>query len=287
MNICLLGLSGSGKTCYLYTATHVLSKGINVNGHKVSISASHRQQMARLNIGIEQMAKGYWPEGSMSTMSYPFEFKIDGLTLGSFNIYDYRGSMLIGTSDDDQDDTEELFETFDQSNCIIILVDGDTVMEALDPNDVSPEHRKNSSFASQLSARNRLNFIEVLIKEAKEQINKNIPILLAITKRDIFNSAELRKGIDLLKELLPWVFSQRNDVIVGITAVTLGENLTNDKGKLRGTLCLNTEGNVHLPILFALFQEDIHDDECYEVMKSIFSSNKIELYRGGKPAYII
>ena len=42
MNICLLGLSGSGKTCYLYTATHVLARGVEVNGHIISATSSNR-----------------------------------------------------------------------------------------------------------------------------------------------------------------------------------------------------------------------------------------------------
>ena len=78
MNICLLGLSGSGKTCYLYTAAHVLSKGVAIGEHKVSATCSNRQQAIRLNYGIEQMAEEKWPEGSTGTNTYPFDLKLDG-----------------------------------------------------------------------------------------------------------------------------------------------------------------------------------------------------------------
>ena len=132
MKISLLGLTGSGKTCYLYAAAQVLARGVSVNGHKISATPSNRQQAVRLHRGIEQMARGKWPEGSMNTLTYPFELKIDGKSVFPFTIYDYRGSMLDGLSDDDQDDTEEIFETFRESSCIVILVDGDTIMDALD-----------------------------------------------------------------------------------------------------------------------------------------------------------
>ena len=88
MNICLLGLSGSGKTCYLYTMSHLLAKGISINGHTISATSMHRQQQLRLNRGIEQMASGKWPDGSTDTITYPFELKIDGSSKGNFTIYD-------------------------------------------------------------------------------------------------------------------------------------------------------------------------------------------------------
>jgi hypothetical protein len=82
-------------------------------------------------------------------------------------------------------------------------------------------------------------------------------------------------------------------MIVGITAVTLGEDLHNADGKLSGTLCLNTDGNVHLPILFALFQEidEIGEaadtEEARLLIRKLFSSNKVNFYRGGKVAFIV
>lgn len=293
MNICLLGLSGSGKTCYLYTATHVLARGVEVNGHTISATSSNRQQAIRLNRGIEQMASGIWPEGSINTMTYPFDLKIDGQSVLPFTIYDYRGGMLNGLSDLDQDDVEEIFDTFEESSCIVVLVDGDTIMQALEPELLSPTHRQNVPFAAQLKARNELNYIESLVRECNERMSRNVPILLAITKSDIFFPEELDAGKRLLKELLPSVFSLRNDMIVGITAVTLGEDLHNKDGKLSGTLCLNTDGNVHLPILFALFQEideigeDADTEEARLLIRTLFSSNKINFYRGGKVAFIV
>ena len=293
MNICLLGLSGSGKTCYLYTATHVLARGVGVNGHKISATASNRQQAIRLNNGIEMMANGKWPKTSMNTMTYPFDLKIDGKFVFPFTIYDYRGGMLNGLSDQDQDETEEMFDNFEESSCIVILVDGDTILQALDPECITSDHRPNISFASQLKARNELGYIELLVKECNERMSRNVPILLAITKSDIFYPEELEAGKRLLTELLPSVFSLRNDMIVGITAVTLGENLRNVGGNLSGTLCLNTDGHVHLPILFALFQEieEIGEDgdaeEMRQLIRKLFTSAKISFYRGGKVAAIV
>ena len=298
MKISLLGLTGSGKTCYLYTAAHVLAKGVNVNGHTISANATNRQQAIRLNRGIETMAEGYWPEGSLDTKTYPFELKIDGQNLFPFTIYDYRGSMLDGLTDLDQEETEEIFSTFEESSCVVILIDGNTILEALEPDKLSLEHRKNISLADQLKARNKINYVEVLIDECFERMGNNVPVLLVITKRDLFYPEELKAGKDLLKQLLPSLFSQRNDMIAGITTVTLGVDLQNDGNRLTGTLCLNTSGNIHLPILFALFQnlEEIDTIDTTEISKLIrqlfstsvdFSGKVISFYRGGKEAVIL
>lgn len=294
MNICLLGLSGSGKTCYLYTACHVLSRGVSVDEHVISATSKSRQQQLRLNKGIEQMANHIWPEGSISTLTYPFDLKIDGKVMGQFTIYDYRGGALDGMADDDQDDANELFDTFEDSSCIVFLIDGDTVMEGLNPGDVALEHQDRVSPQQRLQARNKINYIEALLQECNERMQRNVPILLTITKSDIFTEDELQAGYRLLRELLPSVFSLYNDKIVGVTSVTLGENLQNDQGRLTGVFRLNTQGNVHIPILFALLQEIDEDgsrfknsQEARRLFRNLFTTNKISFYRGGKPALII
>lgn len=63
-NICLLGLSRSGKTCYLYAATNVLSRGVQVGDHIISILSKDERKCIRLNRGIEEMERGWWPTGS-------------------------------------------------------------------------------------------------------------------------------------------------------------------------------------------------------------------------------
>ena len=286
INICLLGLSGSGKTCYLYVMSYLLTKGIPINGHRISATSMNRQQQLKLYHGIEQMAAGIWPDGSVDTITYPFELKIDGQSVGDFKVYDYRGGALDGMSDCDVDDSEELFDTFTHSGCIIFLVDGDTLLEALDQQNLELNHR-NITFQSQLKARNRINYIESLMNECSRRLNREVPSLLVITKKDILSDKELAAGHKLLKELLPTLFSGHNDMVVGITAVTLGENLHNDHGRLTGgTLCLNTDGNVHIPVLFALFQDL---DECPIDIDNaeLFPSDRISFYKGGQEALIL
>ena len=216
--------------------------------------------------------------------------KIDGKPIFQFTIYDYRGNALDHFSENDKKQTNELLETFEESSCIIFLIDGKTLRDALDFECLMPEHRSSyeDHLSNQLPAINKICYIESLLKDCNEQMERNVPILLVITKRDIFFEEELYAGRELLKELLPTIFSSKNDMIVGITAVTLGK--IRDDGRLK-ELWLSTNGNVHLPILFALFQdiEDIGDDvdEAKRLILKLFSSDRISFYRGGKEAFIV
>ena len=184
MNICLLGLSGSGKTCYLYTAAHVLGKGVKVNEHTLSIIPDNHVQKIRLNNGILDMSNQKWPEGSQQTTKYSFHLRIDGEETVPFGIYDFRGSMLEGLSANDIRQVEELMEAFDESACIIILIDGDTLLAAIEEEKVYSEHRNEG--ISQLEARIKIDYIESLIRECNKRMNRRVPVLLTITKKDIF-----------------------------------------------------------------------------------------------------
>lgn len=288
MNITLLGLNGSGKTCYLYTVAQILARGINENGHTISATSCNREITTILHRGVEDLAKGNWPGGSIETSAYPFALKIDGKPIFQFTIYDYRGNALDHFSKNDKKQTKELLETFEESSCIIFLVDGNTLRSALDFECLMPEHKGTHDFSVQLSAINKICYIESLLKDCNEQMERNVPILLVITKRDIFFEEELYASRELLKELLPTIFSSKNDMIVGITAVTLGK--IRGDGRLK-ELWLSTNGNVHLPILFALFQniDDIGGDvdEAKRLILKLFSSDRISFYRGGKEAFIV
>lgn len=292
-NICLLGLSRSGKTCYLYAATNVLSRGIHVGNETISIIPTNEQQCIRLNRGIEDMEKGWWPTGSKQTVTFPFEFMIDGQKQFPFTIYDYRGGALNDLSDKAQDERTELYETFNNSSCIIFLIDGYTLLDAIDPAIVSSGHQRNEKERfTQTQARNQIKYMEVLVDKCRQRTGLNTPILLVITKKDIFTTEELEAGIDLLTKELPTLFSRRNDMIVGITSVALGRNLNageeNSDGKkqLTGVLSLNTSQNLHIPILFALFQGVEVNSESYMLIRELFKTDVIRLYRGGKEAVI-
>lgn len=302
MNITFLGLKGAGKTCYLYMASNVLSRGLKIDQHTISARATDYQEQAYLDRGVKEMiAYRNWPDNSIETSTYSFDFKIDGVDVLPFTIYDYKGGILNAIEqEEDVDSATEIFDTFTNSACVVILIDGDTIMNALKPEvrareineNIMEEEERLTPYAVKTIAETDINYIESLVQESRRRQKINIPILLTITKSDIFSDEELVEAESLLKNLLPSLFSNGNNMIVGITNISLGKNLSNEKGKLKGQLCNGIETNLHIPILFAIFQ-DIKEDTYKQypilrtVVKRVFTPEHIHLFSDGKEAVII
>lgn len=294
IKICLLGLSRSGKTCYLYAASNVLSEGIHTDYGTVSIMSTNEEQNIHLNKGIEDMVRGVWPKGSDQTMVFPFDFMINGQEKGSFQIYDYRGGALDDTRKNAREEREELYETFKDTSCIVFLIDAYTLNDAF--NLKSPEedlmiHEKGATEKmTSTAARNRIKHLELIVRKCRNVTNCDVPVLMTITKKDILSKEELRKGIEGVKAILPTIFSPENNMTVGITAVSLGQNLgagepdEEQNKKLTGRLMLDVSQNLHIPILFALFMGiDISVKEK-RIAQRVLNSDAIQLFVGGERA---
>lgn len=292
--ICFLGLSGSGKTCYKYAVCDALSSGMPIGNHVISITCTSLQQQIKLNEGIELiMANKVWPDGSNATDIYPFELRLDSKTIGEFELFDYAGGLLYITSDQIQDKFKKLLEgVFKESSCIVYFIDGVTLLHSLPNESLSQKHINSITLHQQTKARNRIKYIEPLLLEVCK--NRNLPILLTITKRDVFSPDELEKALHFLHNLLPSLFSRNNDKVIGVTTITLGDNLQNIDKKISGNINISPKGNIHIPLLFALFQTvdffnvDSPDlSEVKEIAKKIFSPDKIKFYIGGELALAI
>ena len=294
IKICLLGLSRSGKTCYLYAASNVLSEGIHTDYGTVSIMSTNERQSIRLNEGIEDMERGVWPKGSDQTMVFPFEFMINGQERCAFQIYDYRGGALYDMREKAVSEREELYETFKDTSCIVFLIDAYTLIDAFNLKNAEDDfviHEKGATEKmTSTAARNRIKHLELIVRKCREISNCDVPVLLTITKKDILSQEELDRGIEGVKSILPTIFSRENNMTVGITAVSLGQNLgagepdEEQKKKLTGRLMLDVSQNLHIPILFALFMGvDISGKEK-SIAQRIFNSDAIQLFVGGERA---
>lgn len=299
MKICFLGLSGSGKTCYLYAASHVLTEGIRTTEGSVSILCTSVNRNILLNKGIEDMDNGdqaVWPRGSDQTREFPYELCINGIARTRFEIYDYRGGALYDDSDKAQDEREELYETFKESSCIVVFIDAYTLMKAFclkNPEAESEAYRIGGHKAeSNLKANNRLNHLKLIMSEARQYLQREVPILLTITKKDILSDDELNTAMEMLKTNMSALFSETNPNPVGITAVSLGTNLgagelnEDMKKKLTGCLHLDVSQNIHIPILFPLFNGLKLSSKEAQIARKIFNNNVLKMYIEGKPAVI-
>lgn len=293
--ISFLGLSGSGKTCYLYAASHLLGQGIHTREGSISVVSADTGRSVILNNGFKEMDGEcpVWPKGTSNTMFFPFELYINGISRMNFEICDYRGGVLYDTKDESHDQRQSLYR---ESSCVVIFIDAYTLMRAFrlkNETDICMTFKRGDVPEFTYSeAMSELNHLKVVINEARRAIRQDIPILLTITKKDILLNDELYIAIEKLKSHMDILFSSETPNPIGITAVSLGSNLgsgeLNQGGqkKILGQMHLSVVNNIHIPILFPLFLDiDMSlTEKC--IAAKLFNSGAIQLYIKGKRAVI-
>ena len=187
--ICFLGLSGSGKTCYLYAASHLLGQGLHTSAGKLSIVCADTGRSTSLTVGFNEMNGKFpvWPKGTGETMYFPFELFIEGRRKIEFEICDYRGGVFSEATDKAHDQRQTLYE---ESDCIVLFIDSYTLMRAFslkNKTDISNAFKRGDLQEKTYSdAISELNHLKVIINEARRNISQDTSILLVITKKDVF-----------------------------------------------------------------------------------------------------
>lgn len=240
--ISFYGLSGSGKSCYIFAMSQALSQGVPFNdGELLTVITPDPRQMLRLYKAFEKMMNGKWPDGNVESVRYNFNVRKALNLLMELDITDFRGGLLDSTDEDDEEEQEKLFESYRNSSVLLFFIGADKTKAAMQGN---PEARFNIQY---------LNTLYEGYLELSEESRKT-PIMVVLTKSDMLSDDEKRSAIDFLKNQMRGMFGAGTGITAGITAVTLGSNLTNEGGELEGELHINpTAGNLNIPILFSLF----------------------------------
>lgn len=240
--ISFYGLSGSGKSCYIFAMSQALSQGVPFNdGELLTVITPDPRQMLKLYKAYEKMVNGQWPAGNVESVNYNFNIRKALDLLMSLEITDFRGGLLDSVDDDDQEEQEKLFNSYKGSSVLLFFVGADKVKAAMngDP-----------------SARFNIQYLNTLYEQylGFSSNARNTPVMVVLSKSDMLTSSEISAAIKFLKDQMAGMFGQGTGITAGITAVTLGENLTNDGGELEGVLDITpTAGNLNIPVLFSLF----------------------------------
>lgn len=299
----MFGVTSSGKTCFLYAMAQVLGRGVRYGDNLVQIIATRARQQMKLNDGFMKMAAKRWPESSDKTDSFFFKVSMQcngyfDEVIDSLEIQDYRGGLLQSTQELDEQEFNDLMDSFRGSSAIIFIVDGKTLIDALDEDDKDVSHRGQTNVLSQFQAQSQVRFVENIFMEYKLVENELPPILIAVSKGDIFASDYERENAKrFLKESLPSIFSVGSKLTVGITIMSLGEKLGKDaNGGLTGFLKLSTDYNIHVPAIFGIYAdlcyryEDINDEDekrglatLLALLRRLFA-DRVQLFISGRPA---
>lgn len=240
--ISFYGLSGSGKSCYIFAMSQALSQGVPFNdGELLTVITPDPRQMLRLYKAFEKMMNGKWPDGNVESVKYNFNVRKALNLLMELDITDFRGGLLDSTEEDDEEEQKKLFESYRNSSVLLFFIGADKTKAAMQGD---PEARFNIQYLNTL--------YEGYLGLSEE--SRKTPVMVVLTKSDMLSNVEKESAIDFLKNQMRGMFGAGTGITAGITAVTLGSNLTNEGGELEGELNINpTAGNLNIPILFSLF----------------------------------
>lgn len=110
--ISIYGLSGSGKSCYIYAMTKAMNKGIKFdNGKVMTMVNSDLKQVNLLNQRFNMMVNGMWPPGTTETTVFSYNNRIAFKFITDISIRDYRGGIFTNI-EEDMNEVDDLYKSF-------------------------------------------------------------------------------------------------------------------------------------------------------------------------------
>lgn len=265
--IAMIGLKGSGKTCFTTAMTMAMNSGIKLNdGSVFNLSFANLQQMAPLmNAYMGMTNNRNWPPASDEKNAYDFNSSLSLKRVLPFTLLDYPGGWLT-----DPDHMDEMLDEFNECAAIIVLVGADMLRQFI---------HGNTGMYPYFSMLRQ--FTQNVISEFDKEGSVFPPTIIAITKSDEFeNENEIRCAKDFLKEKFAAIFSVGTNIVSGITHIQLGNNLKNNEAKIEGELILKPEfGNLSIPILFSLYASVFTNRENVKVGRSRANERLSEVQR--------
>lgn len=240
--ISLYGLSGAGKSCYIYAMSQAMCQGLEFSdGEIMTVISPETRQMLKLYKAYENMTHGRWPQGTDTSTTYNFNVRKALRLMMSIEIMDYRGGLLDSIDEGDEDEQQELFKSFSDSSALLFFFGADKVREAM-----------NGKFEAEMSFLNFNGLYDRYLTNSSH--GSDTPVLIILSKADMLSEEEKEKAFEYIKKTMRPLFGRGTGITVGLTAVSLGKNLTNDCGVLEGILDIRPmSGNLGVPILFSLF----------------------------------
>lgn len=115
--ISFYGLSGAGKSCFIFAMSQALSQGILFSdGELMTVITPDPRQMLKLYKAYEKMVNGSWPQGTDTSVTYNFNVRKALELIMSVDITDFRGGLLDSIEEDDEEEQKNyLIHTMNQA----------------------------------------------------------------------------------------------------------------------------------------------------------------------------
>ncbi|MDO5296228.1 MAG: hypothetical protein Q4F00_06235 [bacterium] len=244
-NFVMLGLTGSGKTCYLlgmYKRMLAGMKGFTLTTDD-DTDVDLRQRYARLNdasLGPDRFPR---PTDQAEVLNFLLNYAYSSIM--SFDWIDYPGGHLENKNYGNAEEYQKLAAYIKKSSCLFICVDGE-LLKGDDDNEDKIDYIKDNC-SSIINP-----FLEKYINE-----NKYLPpIAIIVTKWDLCkDDVKDDDLIEIMREAFTPLFVEGNnsDRLVAIVPVSLGPNISEEgnRGRLKPK---NIQLPIYMGIWFSLYE---------------------------------
>lgn len=237
--ITILGMSGSGKTCYLLGLYYKMGAGLR--GYTITTDEDTdvqlRDRYARLcdiNLDMEKR----FPAGTDNISKYEFDLQYGYNTIMSFNWLDYPGGLLCRKNSGNLEEYENVKKAINNSSSLFICVDGSLLLGD-DIDEKIDNVRDNCS-----------NVINTFFTEYFKSNNELPPTAIIVTKYDVCkDDTDAEELCEIIEEAFsPFFVKNDNRKIVTIIPVSIGTNIMDNdySGKMKPL-------NIHLPIFMGIW----------------------------------
>lgn len=282
--IAIFGLSRSGKTHYINAMAKLMQGGVSIDSSPSSVinmfASIEQQHKIDENVGIILKQRKWLDgtqglaisdEGTQNSIQYDDRLS---LTLDTeiicnnilqpyfnpqFKLYDYRGGVWEDNNDANKKGRKILLKEFKDALVLMLFVDGEKLLNAMDNADLDPSHRRSDT-SIKLEALNSIMIMNNIYREYYECNNRKPPVLVVITKSDLFKNEqvdELWKAKEFIIKKFSSIFCEGSGCDSAITWVSLGTNLQNTNQQsmalpATGRIEITTKHNLHIPMLYSL-----------------------------------
>lgn len=236
----VIGISRSGKTCYLYAMAKTMLRGyagLNVN----AIDDVASKELKKGWREIRRNAK--WPPATDFFTKTAFNCSINLRPAMDFLWNDFKGGALTSMNEVDDKFCQEFKEFIKSSDGLIIFVAANELQ------DILQEVEDYDLIEDDLES-----LTELFIKNKVEL--SQIPVTIVISKADLLKDNEKPYILEIVKEIFKPLFEVGNNMKVLTVPVCIGTNLgrCSQGESIQGVVFQNpNDGNIHIPILFNLY----------------------------------
>jgi len=236
----VLGLSRSGKTCYLYAMAKTMLRGYEC----INVVAKQDDTREVLRRGWKKIrTDAIWPLGTDASKTLEFSCSLNLSPIMDFLWNDYRGGTLTSFNENDLESRRELASFLQSSDGLIIFIASDELLDIL-----------NNELDSDLKLNDLDDLMEIFLQNM-ETLAK-IPITIVISKADLLSLDDKNYAFEMVNQIFSTLFVRGNNTRVLVVPICIGTNLgRGSQGEsINGSVFANPQdGNIHIPILFNLY----------------------------------